>query len=334
MRLPAVCLLAALTGTAPAAEPARKPDVLFIAVDDLNAWVGCLGAHPQAKTPNIDRLAARGLLFERAYCAAPACNPSRAALLSGQRPTSTGIYHNEQPWRPVLKDTLTLSQHFRAGGYRALGGGKIYHGSIAETGHWDDYFRRTGDPKPKQGGNVNGLDRAHFDWGPLDRGDEQMGDHKLVNWAAEQLSAKRDRPLFLAVGFVKPHLPWYVPRKYFDQFPLEKIELPKVQENDLADVPPGGVRMARPQGDHKAVVSAGQWKHAVQAYLATIAFVDHEVGRLLDALDKSPNRDNTIVVFWGDHGWHLGEKEHWRKFALWEEATRAPLIVAAPGVTK
>ncbi len=316
-----------------ARKPGRPPNVLFIAVDDLNAWVSCIGAHPQIKTPHIDRLAARGTLFTRAYCAAPACNPSRAALLSGRRPSSTGIYHNNQPWQPVLKDVLTLPRHFKDSGYRVAGGGKIFHGQGADPRHWDDYFRRPGDPRPKVA-SVSGLNRAQFDWGPVEAGDEAMGDHKLVSWASEQLGKKHDRPLFLAVGFVKPHLPWYVPKKYFDRFPLSSVELPKVLADDLADVPPGGVRMAGPGGDHRAVVKAGQWKHAVQGYLASITFVDGQVGRLLDALDRSAIKDDTVVVFWGDHGWHLGEKEHWRKFALWEEATRAPLIVAAPGAGK
>jgi arylsulfatase A-like enzyme len=183
--------------------------------------------------------------------------------------------------------------------------------------------------------SVSGLNRAHFDWGPVDARDEEMGDYKLVSWAAEQLGKKHDKPLFLGVGFVKPHLPWYAPRKYFDMFPPDSIQLPKVLEEDLKDVPAAGVRMARPEGDHRAVREAKQWRHAVQGYLATITFLDGQVGRLLDALDKSPHRDNTIVVFWGDHGWHLGQKEHWRKFALWEEATKAPLIfVAVPGLTK
>lgn len=327
-------LFASLFATAWAAagaEPAGKPNVLFIAVDDLTDWVGCLAGHPQVRTPNIDRLASRGTLFARAYCAAPACNPSRAALLSGRRPFSTGIYHNDQPWRPVLKDVVTLPQHFKQNGYQVRGGGKIFHGD--DPSYWHDYFPRPGDPRPRLE-SVSGLNRAQFDWGPVDAGDAEMGDYKLVTWAAEQLGKKHDRPLFLAVGFVKPHLPWYVPKNYFDMYPLDSIQLPKVLEGDLKDVPAAGVRMARPEGDHKAVVAAKQWHRAVQGYLAAISFLDGQVGRLLDALDKGPHGDNTLVVFWGDHGWHLGQKEHWRKFALWEEATHAPLIWVVPGLTK
>jgi arylsulfatase A-like enzyme len=314
-------------------ESVDRPNVLFIAVDDLNVWVGALGGHPQVRTPNIDRLAARGTLFTRAYCAAPACNPSRAALLSGRRPSTTGIYHNNQPWKPVLRDSITLPEHFKGHGYYVAGGGKIFHGGDDDPRFWHEYFRRPADPPPARP-SLSGLGRAQFDWGPLDATDEAMGDYKLVSWAAKQLEQSRDRPLFLAVGFVKPHLPWYVPSKYFDMYPLDAVKLPAVRDDDLADVPPAGVRMAAPDGDHRAVVAADQWRQAVQAYLATISFLDAQVGRLLDSLDRSPHHDHTIVVLWGDHGWHLGEKQHWRKFALWEEATRAPLIFVAPGLGK
>ncbi len=324
-------------GLAPFLSPAaEKPDVLFIAVDDLNDWTGHLGGHPQAQTPNMDRLVARGVTFTNAHCAAPACNPSRASLMSGIRPWTTGIYTNDDPAPGVLKDTVTLNRHFLAHGYRTLGGGKIYHGSGSEGRddtwtHWAGGFP-SGAPKDA---NFNGLHRAHFDWGPIDIPVSAMGDAKLTDWAVARLREEPlDQPIFLAVGYVKPHLPWYVPREFFDRFPLESIQLPEVLENDLADIPEAGRRMARPEGDHAAVVAAGQWKQAVQAYLATTSFLDDEVGRLLDALEASPRAANTIVVWWTDHGWHLGEKEHWRKFALWEDATRTSFAIAAPGVTQ
>jgi arylsulfatase A-like enzyme len=159
-----------------------------------------------------------------------------------------------------------------------------------------------------------------------------MPDYRTASWAAGFLAHKQDRPFFLAVGFIKPHLPFYAPRKYFYLYPLDKVELPKVLANDLDDVPPAGVRLARPEGDHKKVVAAGQWKKAVQAYLACVSFADAQVGRVLEALAAGPHAGNTVVVLWGDHGWHLGEKQHWRKFALWEEATRTTFIVTAPGL--
>ena len=193
------------------------------------------------------------------------------------------------------------------------------------------FARNFQDPRRRN----NGLDKAHFDWSPLDIDETEMPDYKLVSWASDILAQPRgEKPLFLAVGIVKPHLPWYAPQKYFDMYPLDEITLPKVPDDDLDDIPELGVRMARPEGDHKAVVESDQWRKAVQAYLATITFVDDQVGRLTKALDKSGRSDNTIVVLWGDHGWHLGEKQHWRKFTLWEESTRAPLLWVVPGVTQ
>lgn len=325
-----LCLAANVTA-------AERPDVLFIAIDDLNDWTGCLGGHPQASTPHLDRLVARGTLFTNAQCAAPACNPSRAALMSGLRPFTTGVYQNDQPYGAPLQNVLTLNRFLMQQGYHTAGGGKIYHGGGGlpqeNTTDWHEYFNRGGDPQPSVP-SVSGLNMAHFDWGPLDAGDEAMGDYRLVSWADEQLQRKHDKPLFLAVGFVKPHLPWYVPQKYFDMFPLESIQLPVVKADDLDDVPEAGVRMARPTGDHRAVVTHNQWKQAVQGYLATIKFLDEQIGRLTEAVDRSHRAKDIVIVLWSDHGWHLGEKEHWRKFALWEEATRAPLAFVAPGVTR
>jgi len=327
-----VALLLVASLAAESAAPARTPNVLFIAVDDLNDWVGHLGGHPNVRTPHLDRLARRGVSFTNAHCAAPACNPSRAALLSGLRPSTTGIYHNHHNWLDTLAQVVTLPEHFRACGYRVLGGGKIFHGNQNAARFWDEYYQRSELPPPAR--PYNGLDRAQFDWKALDIPEQDMPDYKLVSWAIEQLRRPHDKPLFLAVGIVKPHLPWYVPKKYFDMYPRDRITLPTVPDDDLDDVPPIGRRMANPEGDHRAVVSSGQWRDAVQAYLATITFVDDQVGRLLDALDRSPMAGNTVIVLWGDHGWHLGEKHHWRKFTLWEEATRAPLIIVAPGVAR
>lgn len=320
-----------------AALAADKPDVFFIAIDDLNDWTGCLGGHPQASTPHLDRLVARGALFTNAQCAAPACNPSRAALMSGLRPFTTGVYNNSQPYGLPLKDELTLNRYLMRQGYHVAGGGKIYHGGGGlpdeHQKDWHEYFSRGDDPHPPVK-SVSSLNMAHFDWGPLDAADEDMGDYRLVSWASEQLQKQHDKPLFLAVGFVKPHLPWYVPRKYFEMFPLDSIQLPVVKGDDLNDVPAAGVKMARPEGDHRAVVTNKQWKQAVQGYLATIKFLDGQIGRLADAVDESGRSERLVIVLWSDHGWHLGEKQHWRKFALWEEAARAPLAFIAPGVTK
>lgn len=323
-------------------EEAKKQsyNVLFIAVDDLNDWVGCLGGHPQAITPNLDRLAERGMLFTQAYCAAPACNPSRAALMTGIRPSTSGVYLNSQPWResPVLKEAVTIPQHFSAHGYRAAGSGKIFHDRFRDPQSWNDYWpaldrQRPDDPMPA-GRPLNGISRtAHFDWGPLSDTASVMGDEQVTNWVSRQLAQPHDKPFFLACGIYRPHLPWYVPPKYFEPFSLEEIQLPRVLENDLADLPAGGVKMAR-QRDHENVTKYGQWKPAVQGYLASIHFADDMLGKVIDALDQSEYADSTIIVLWADHGWSLGQKEHWRKFALWENTNHVPLIVIAPGVTK
>ena len=328
------CLwMAAGWGSIQAADAAR-PNVLFIAVDDLNDWVGCLGGHPQAKTPNIDALAARGVNFTRAYCASPVCNPSRTALMLGLRSSTTGVYSNGNDRRDskVAMSVPPLNTYFRQQGYYVAAAGKIYHGDGDQFGEWDDYGSTRGGDLPPAAGAAGGVGGIRF--APVDARDEDMHDYHTVSYCIEQLQRKHDKPFFLACGLHKPHMAWNVPQKYYDLFPLDKIELPKVLETDLDDVPPAGVRMARPEGDHAEMLKSGRWKEAVQGYLAAGAFCDAMVGRLMKAFDESSYKDNTIVVFWGDHGWHLGEKQHWRKFALWEEATRAPLFYVAPGVTK
>lgn len=338
MKLPLLAAIAAglsfaLAAPSQAAE-AKKPNVLFIALDDLNDWVHHLGGHPQAKTPNLDRLAARGVSMQRAYCAAPVCNPSRAALMSGRRPSSSGVYDNGIDWRQEMPDVATIPIHFRNHDYHVAGAGKIYHEGFRRESDWSEYLASSKGAAqkaltPKGSDGVGGIKFA-----PLDCRDEDLPDYTTVSWVIDHLQKPGDKPFFLACGIYKPHMPWNVPQKYYDMFPLDQVVLPKVLENDLDDIPPAGVRMARPEGDHAEMLKSGRWKEAVQGYLAAGAFADVMVGRLLDALDKSPAKDNTIVVLWGDHGWHLGEKQHWRKFALWEEATRAPLIWIAPGVTQ
>ncbi len=326
-----LAILCALAGDTPAAQ-ASRPNVLFIAIDDLNHWVGHLGVHAQTKTPNIDRLAGMGVSFAKAYCTAPACNPSRASLMSGRRPSSTGCYLNDQNWRPGISEDKLLNSHFFRASYRVYGAGKIYHGAADRGGEWTDYF-------PGRGGNLKLHPSAKDDgvggikFGPLANTDEEMPDYSVVSYGLEKLQEKSDQPFFLAIGLVKPHMPFSVPKKWFDMFPLESIQLPPHRADDLDDVPPAGVRMAGPEGDHAQILKSGRWKEAVQAYLATIAFCDAQVGRLLQGLEQSAYRDNTIVCLWSDHGWSLGEKSHWRKFALWEEPTRTVFVWKVPGVT-
>ena len=326
-------LFFALLLTAPSLS--AKPNVLFIAIDDLNDWIGALGGHPQAKTPHLDRLAEEATLFTRAYCAAPACNPSRAALMTGILPSTSGVYQNPQPWRLAMPKAVTLPQHFTKHGYWSAGAGKIYHGRYPDSSSWETYFpdqknNKPADPNPRNR-PVNGIpNTAHFDWGPVKGPPSAMGDYKVADWIIDQLGKKHEKPFFLACGIYRPHLPWYAPQKYFDLFDEGAIALPEVPENDLEDLSSAGVKFAKPQGDHAKVTKYNQWKKAVHGYLASVAFADEQVGRVLEALRKSPRADDTIVVLWTDHGWHLGEKKHWRKFTLWEEATRTPLMIRVP----
>ena len=326
-----------------------RPNVLFIAIDDLNDWAAGLSEYAEARTPNIDRLASRGVLFTNAHCAAPACNPSRVSVMTGLRPTTSGVYYNWQDWRECenLRNVATLPQHFREHGYHVLGGGKLYHAAnLSEWGlagyldpkPWHDYFpsksRQLADELAPQNVTVNGSNefyKGRFDWAPLDVDDAQMGDGQVVTWAERQLSQRHDKPLFLAVGIYRPHIPWYTPRKWFDEHPVESVRLPQVEPDDLADVPETGQAMAR-RTWQEWLVENDKWHHAVQGYLASVSFADAMVGRLLRALDDGPHADTTVVVLWSDHGYHLGHKEHWEKFALWEQATHVPLIVAAPQV--
>ena len=327
-----------------------SPNVLFIAVDDLRDWVGHLGGHPQATTPNIDRLAASGVSFTRAYCSAPLCNPSRISLLTGIAPSRSGVYGNGEKLRDKLPNAVTLMQHFRASGYSARGAGKLFHGSRAyDEDSWDGYFRPANSKKLRRIKHDSSLPKsAWVPWGPLACSDDEMFDGKNANWIIAELKKPQGKPFFLAYGLTKPHLTWEVPQKYFDLHPIDGIELPVVKKGDLDDVPPFGQKLAREVydpsgeknfatrgGDHQNVIDNGQWRKAVQAYLATISFADAQIGRVLDALDKGEHADNTVIVLWGDHGWHLGEKEHWRKHALWDVSTRTPLIISVPdGVTK
>ena len=316
-----------------AVQAASRPNVLFIMADDLNHWVGYLGRNKQTLTPNIDRLAASGMSFTRSYCAAPVCNPSRASMFSGRRPGATGVYGNAQDWRTVVPREETLITTLRKGGYEMLAAGKIYHESFNRRDEYDDYNKLPplGGARNKTTRPPDGFNQVIF--APLAAGDEAMPDYHEASYGIEQLGKPHAKPFFLAIGFHKPHPPFIVPQKYFDLHPLESIELPPFRADDLDDLPPLGKRSGLGQGTHAMITAAGKWKEAIQAYLATISFVDAQLGRLLDALDQSAYRDNTIVVFLGDHGWQFGEKYHWGKTTLWEEVARAPLLWKVPGLT-
>ncbi|MFC1782662.1 sulfatase-like hydrolase/transferase [Planctomycetota bacterium] len=317
-----------------------KPNVLFISLDDLNDWIEPLGGHPQAKTPNLVRLAKESVNFTHNYCASPSCLPSRTALLTGRHCYHTGVYSNYQYWREVLPEAVTLPKYFSECGYWSAGAGKIFHNDQPDPASWDDYFpsktkHMPGYYYPQRGGTVNmpkfDLMYGDFDWSPIEINDEQTGDFKSVKWIIDHLNRDHTNPFFLACGIYRPHLPWYVPRKYFDMFPLESIQLPKVLANDLDDVPERGRDIAYRAGHyHKHVIEADQWRPAVQGYLASIAYADAMLGKLLDALEQSTYADNTIIVLWSDHGWQFGEKEHWRKFALWENVAKTVMMMKVP----
>ena len=257
------------------------------------------------------------------------------------------MYNNSDDWRQIIPaEITTLPLHFKNHGYYVAGAGKIYHGGAGgfnRLSDWSDYLTKGAEPDPEGHGRARAKARRFQDdvggvggirFGALDCDDQEMPDYQTVSYCLNQLKKQHDQPFFLACGLVKPHMAWSVPKKYYEMYPLETIQLPKVLETDLDDVPPAGVKMARPDGDHADILKSGRWKDAVQAYLATITFCDAMVGRLIEGFDQSAYKDNTIICLWSDHGWHLGEKQHWRKFALWEEATRAPYIWVVPGVTK
>ncbi len=349
-----VSALFSVSSCAWAKETESKPNILFLAVDDMNDWVGCLGGYQgTVHTPNIDRLAKRGMLFANAHCPSPKCAPSRAAIMTGLRPSTTGLYDNGHWWLPNLPDVVTIPMHFRGAGYRVVGAGKIFHHTAGNNppSQWDDFFRllfrndpwfrgvKLNYPWSKAGpipagfpfSGVKGLGHEN-DWGSLGIPEAEYDDTLSADYAIRFLVEEQDRSFFLACGLFRPHLPWYVPQKYFELYPLEEIVLPKLRDDDLDDIPAEGLEFARAQrNDFEAIKNAGKWKHAVRAYLASITYADEQIGRILDALDSSSYANNTVVVLWSDHGWHLGEKDHWHKTTLWEEATRVPLIIRVPG---
>ncbi|MGH0038412.1 MAG: sulfatase [Myxococcota bacterium] len=339
----------------------RRPNVLLVCADDLNGWIGALGRHPGARTPHIDGLAAEGAHFTHAYCTAPHCNPSRMSVFTGLRPTTTGIYHAETLTTHAEVSPATLPEVMRASGYHTFGTGKVFHGhydyaTAARTldtharwldthndpGLWDEFHAIEDEPLPP-GRPLNGMDDppaderelhwySHFDWGAWPSPDDAtLPDERVCARAEAFLERGHERPFLCAVGFYRPHLPWYVPAAYFDAHPLEAVRLPPVREDDLEDVPEIARRWALEPPDHPRILRHDQWRHAVRGYLAASTFCDALVGRLLGALERSGRDRDTLVVVFGDNGFHLGEKLHWRKFTLWEEATRVPLVMRWPG---
>ena len=376
-------LLAAQTPLA-----AERPNVLFIACDDMNDWVGFLGGHPDTLTPNMNRLAKRGIVFERAYCASPICGPSRAAVLTGLKPESSGVYNNQGTYVDYVPEAVTLPKFFKNNGYLVMGCGKINHsmgcvvpdnyhefgpdaGAIGGPFTWEELNMNPGKKVERKdiagisdelesgivkniypgkeiarstlkatlplNGIDNRIDRPAngyntFDWGPLTVTDDKMPDGRMASWAEQKLRSQFTSPFFLAVGFYRPHQPWYAPAKYFKPFEGKELALPPTVARDLEDCGDCAKQYSHYpwSGSFATVKKHQQWQDAIRGYLASIHFIDTQVGRLLDALDASPYADNTIVVLWSDHGWELGEKEHWGKHSPWEGSMRVPLVIVPP----
>ena len=312
----------------------KKPNVLLISIDDLNDWVGCMGGHPQAKTPNIDRVAKMGTLFNNAHCQSPVCNPSRASMMTGRYPHTSGVYFLSPDLKeaPVLKNLKTMPEVFADHGYKTMAAGKIYH--RGDKRFFQEYLPTGGfGPRPPKK-----ISQPHghplWDWGIFPDDDNVMPDMKCAKWAVDQLSQKHDKPFFMGVGFYRPHVPMFATKKWFDMHPKDKIKLPAVPSDDLKDLSQYAIDLTNLEHvspTHEWVTGAGQWEHAVQSYLASVTFADHCLGLVLDALEKSKYADNTIIALFSDHGFHLGEKERWAKRSLWEDGTRVPVVVVAPG---
>tara|TARA_R110002096_G_scaffold9533_1_gene37542 strand:- start:34526 stop:36046 length:1521 start_codon:yes stop_codon:yes gene_type:complete len=328
-----------------------KPNVLFIAVDDLNNWISPIQFFSNVKTPNFDRLAAMGVTFTNAHVQAPLCGPSRASIMTGLRPSTTGIYGMtpdnkiRREGNPATKDITFLPEYFENNGYHTMGIGKLFHIHSPDSVFNESGGRVKGfGPYPKKrfvwngfGKGIKGTHgRTSTDWGAFPENDTLMPDHQSVNWVLERLNRQYDKPFFMGLGFLRVHVPLYVPQKWFDLYPLEDIQTPPYLADDLNDIPPVGLQIndLPMMPSTEWAKESGEWKKIIQAYLACMSYVDYELGRVLDALENSEHVKNTIVVLWSDHGYRLGEKGTFAKHALWETATKAPLMFAGPNLPK
>lgn len=349
-RLASILVLAligvALFPRAEAAAPARK-NVLFLVSDDLNNLLGCYG-DPLARTPNIDRLAARGVRFERAYCAYPLCGPSRNSMLTGLYPNTTGIQQNAQIFRQTIPTQLSLSQTFRQQGYFAGRIGKLYHynvpNSIGTDGHddpasWELELNPAGVDRMEEHDVIFTLTPRSFggtlSWYASPKSDPHHTDGKIAadaEWVLERCAKQKDRPFFLAVGFFRPHTPYVAPKDpYFGYYPKEKMRVVQNVKEDQADIPPAGLASYKREQDN---MTDDLRRQALQAYYASITFMDAQVGRVIAALDRLGLAESTVIVFTSDHGYHTGEHGLWQKMSLFEESARVPLLLVAPGVAK
>lgn len=331
-------LLFRCVATGQAAEQSGPPNVLMICIDDLNDWVGFLGGHPQALTPHMDALAKRGRSFTNAHCAVPVCTCSRVSVMSGLAATTHGSYEIGPKYEelPALTDVPTMQRYFKDNGYYTLSGGKVLHhgfnGRLA--GDVDRSLGRRKSPRPRNPMSRPASWSSAWDWGAYPETDAEMADFELAQNAAKALRQDSGKPFFMTVGFFRPHVPLFVPPKWFDLYEAGSFMLPRNPKSDLEDLPKNFLTINdyAVAPTHADVIKHGKQRSLTHAYLASISFVDHCVGIVVDALKSSPHADNTTVVLWSDHGFHLGEKQHWAKRTLWEESTRVPLLFSGPGI--
>lgn len=322
----------------PASRELLPPNVLMICIDDLNDWTGFLGGHPDAMTPHMDALAKRGRNFSNAHCAVPVCSASRISVMSGVAATTHGSYELGPRYEvlPTLAHVPTMQQFFKDNGYLTLAGGKVLHhdfeGRLASG--IDRSLGRKRSPRPKK--RISRPDdwSGAWDWGAFPEADAEMADFQLANKAAVALREDFEQPFFMSVGFFRPHVPLFVPPKWFDIYDEDSLALPRSPISDLDDLPTNflGINDYAVAPKHSDVLHHGKQRSLTAAYLASISFVDHCVGIVLSALQSSPHAENTLIILWSDHGFHLGEKQHWAKRTLWEESTRVPLLIAGPAI--
>ncbi|MBF0196888.1 MAG: sulfatase [Planctomycetes bacterium] len=343
-----ICL--SLTCSSSLFSSEKSMNVLFIAIDDLNDWIGPMGGNPQVKTPHLDRFAEKSIVMNKAYCAATVCGPSRSSLLTGKACHNTGVYGNENNLKnaPKTKDLETLPEYFGNRGYFTLSVGKIFHKHMTEKGLDEGQWAFHEVAKPK--GTVNGMlwekQAVHPDykyggspmkWGATKASLEKTKDYLNAKWAADQFERDfDDKPFFMALGISRPHLPFFVPQKYFDMYPEDKVKIAPCKMDDHDDIlnPDGKPAFKGPDATWLAVDKTDSHLGLNRAYMASVSYADDCLGMLFDALEKSKYADNTIVMLWGDHGWYLGEKLRYRKTGLWEEAARVPFMVRVPGVNE
>ena len=358
--LVASAIICSCTGPSSENLSSDKYNVLIFTVDDMRDYAGFLNSYEgTVYTPNMDRLAEQGVAFTNAHVAVTVCCPSRNAFMSGLRASTSGLYNNGQWWKASRPDIISMPQYFRNNGYYSAGAGKVYHHTPGNNPpcswdefqdqvfddpwyfqdwdvgkYWVDFGYRAPKVKKPDWKPLNGIPNlGNNDWGAIPGKEEKdYGDVQVVNYARDFLARDHEKPFFMVLGTYRPHVPLHVPQRYFDMYPLDEIVLPTIKEDDLDDLPEEGKRLAMDgNSTFEKIKDYGKYKDALQAYLACITFADAQLGATLDLLEESRYADNTIVVFWSDHGWHHGTKLHWAKQTLWEDCTRIPFVIKVPG---